>query len=291
MAVTVAYQGSVNLEQSPYTVLDLGVSITSEADGVSWLKDIDGSSPVGQPIVASVQYNAIQFQAPSPFKDTLGLTESTVGFSSDLGFVFGFDKLVLPVANITSGTTGVPIGAYARIGEPNRGAIALNLNANGAGGLSLSTNRIEYATGIYAESRTSDGTYSFHCYFSKSGGVYFFFTTNNGVDGKLGYLGDNSMLFKLLGTLQPLKRYYLTDVFQFISGAIKDAAGQPAASRVVAAYDRQTMGLVGKTISNSNGDYTLPITSGNGSKVFVVCLDDDAPPDFEAQIVDRIVVL
>ena len=71
-----------------------------------------------------------------------------------------------------------------------------------------------------------------------------------------------------------------------ISGTVRDGAGVGVA-RVVRVYSRASGQLLGETTSASDGTYTCPLYGGELEEVFVVALDDDAPPDYNAAIIDK----
>lgn len=71
-----------------------------------------------------------------------------------------------------------------------------------------------------------------------------------------------------------------------ITGTIRDGAGAGVA-RTVRVYARADGRLLGETISASDGSYTCPLYGGELEEVFVMALDDDTAPDYNAPIVDR----
>ena len=71
-----------------------------------------------------------------------------------------------------------------------------------------------------------------------------------------------------------------------MSGTVRSGAGVGIA-RVVRVYSRASGQLLGETTSASDGTYTCPLYGGELEEVFAVALDDDAPPDYNAAIIDK----
>lgn len=74
-----------------------------------------------------------------------------------------------------------------------------------------------------------------------------------------------------------------------VSGTVVDQAGSPA-MRIVRAHERSTGTVIGETSSNSSGQYELPVLAKVGTTMYLVALDDEAPPLINAVIADRIVL-
>lgn len=289
MAVTVAFQSSSG---NPYTIMDLGVDVGSSAQGIEWLKSIDGNPVLEGSISppASAGDGTVYKEVPSPFKDSLAVVNSTAAFVSDFGFTMGFGGFDAAQSRYDPGTSGITVGSYVRAGRPIRGALALSLNPGGED-VSCTVVTSDFQTGRYVESKGS-GLYEFYAFFDKNGGCYFFFVINvNGALGKLALIDPGSLRLNFLGTLQPLRKYYLTDSPYQIKGNVTDAANMPAPGRVVTAYNRETLVPVGNAVTGADGSYQMGLAVKSGASVFVVCLDDDAPPNFEAQVVDRVAII
>lgn len=71
-----------------------------------------------------------------------------------------------------------------------------------------------------------------------------------------------------------------------ITGTVRDGAGVGVA-RVVRVYSRADGRLLGNTTSASDGTYACPLFGGELEEVFVIALDDDSAPDYNAAIVDK----
>ncbi len=70
-----------------------------------------------------------------------------------------------------------------------------------------------------------------------------------------------------------------------LGGVVVDAAGKPAA-RKINVHERATAALVGEGASDAGGSFV--IKTKTIEPVYVVALDDDAAPDFNALIYDRV---
>lgn len=291
MAVTVVAQ---SVTGNPYTLMDLGTGFGSQEQGIEWLKSIDGSPMIGGSTTSlGVAYdNSHYAQVPSPFKDSLQVAQSTVAFTSDFGIIFAFGGFTDADSVIAQGNTSIGMNNYCKVGIPTRGALALNLNPTKTDVDSGATQSL-FNTGAYIAHTSSAGVYKFYGFFDNNGGCYFFFDISAaGAVGKMAYMeAGTRTLSSEFPPLQPLTKYYLTDSPFQIRGNVTDADNLPAAGRVVTAYNRETLTNVGNTVSALDGSYQMSLSVKSGTSVFVVCLDDDAPPNFEAQIVDRVAII
>ena len=84
--------------------------------------------------------------------------------------------------------------------------------------------------------------------------------------------------------------YALRATHAVASGTVYDAANKPSAGCRVLAYNRKTGKLIGSAVSGAGGRYSCHVNATKGSEIFMVCLDNAVAPDFEAQIIDRIIV-
>lgn len=71
-----------------------------------------------------------------------------------------------------------------------------------------------------------------------------------------------------------------------VVGTVRNGAGIGVA-RIVRVYSRATGRLLGDTTSASDGTYSCPLYGGELEQVFVLALDDDTAPDYNAPIVDH----
>ena len=121
-------------------------------------------------------------------------------------------------------------------------------------------------------------------------GVMYLLHTNTAFNAPLGWLPENTLSFNLLDYLEPMRLYQVQSVPNVAHGTVYDAAGRPMAGCRVLAYERASGRLVGSAVSASDGKYECPILVARGEKIFLVCLDNDAAPDFDARIIDRVSV-
>ena len=121
-------------------------------------------------------------------------------------------------------------------------------------------------------------------------GVMYLAHTVSGYNAPFGWLPENSASFGLIDYLEPMRLYQIQSVPNVAHGTVYDAAGRPMAGCRVLAYERTSGRLVGSAVSASDGKYECPILVARGEKIFLVCLDNDAAPDFDARIIDRVSV-
>lgn len=83
----------------------------------------------------------------------------------------------------------------------------------------------------------------------------------------------------------------LTTIVGYVTGVVYDQSGNPC-ERSVRIYNRDTGLMLGSAMSDSvTGAFTVSIKSGAlGDELYAVALDDDAPPDINAVIADRIIL-
>lgn len=104
--------------------------------------------------------------------------------------------------------------------------------------------------------------------------------------GASGYVGGSQVL---VGTMPANGKLQVHGALHsgLIGGYVYDAAGAGAA-RVVRAYLRSNGGLSG-AVTSSAGDGSFVMKTKYPGEHYVVALDDDAAPDFNALIFDRVV--
>lgn len=297
MASTVLYKGMLNAELINYMIVDMGLPDITKSTGTAWLKSISGK-PESSAATAHIKHtdSTGYYTTPNPLADSVGTANNTTAFQSDYGVIFGLTGFTGSEAAITGTTPSV--NSYVKMKLPTDGALSLYLNPNRAD-VEVYVSQTQYPDGLYIESIHSgnsginlDNAFSFYAYFDNKGGCYFFCTIEG--DSKqvqLGRFDKVSRKFIKIGDLQVNKRYYLTDSIAFAEGVVKDAAGALAEGRLIAAFNRVTLNNIGTAISGVDGKYKMPLSASQGDSLFFVCLDDDAPPDFEAQIVDRVVIV
>ena len=106
----------------------------------------------------------------------------------------------------------------------------------------------------------------------------------------LGRVEKNTLIYNHIGELPSNRLYALRATHAVASGTVYDAANQPSAGCRVLAYNRETGKLIGSAVSGADGRYSCHVNATKGSEIFMVCLDNAVAPDFEAQIIDRIIV-
>lgn len=179
------------------------------------------------------------------------------------------------------------VNNYTGINTPNVSSLYFHLRNNNAD-VRLYGTRYNYNNGVLFEHNFSDGECPTKWWFDNDGIAYFVHGASYNI--KLGYLARDTTSFNYIGELQPLRLYAIRAIPSFASGTVKDAVGDVAPNRRLVAFKRSDYKVVGTATSRDDGTYTMPLFAARGEVLFFVCLDDDAPPDFEAQIYDRIIV-
>ena len=126
-------------------------------------------------------------------------------------------------------------------------------------------------------------------YLLRGDGTCFFFHVTS-TPMYLGRVEKNTLIYNHIGELPSHRLYALRATRAVASGTVYDAANRPSAGCRVLAYNRETGKLIGSAVSGANGRYSCHVSATKGSKIFMVCLDNAVAPDFEAQIIDRIIV-
>lgn len=126
-------------------------------------------------------------------------------------------------------------------------------------------------------------------YLLRGDGTCFFFHVTS-TPMYLGRVEKNTLIYNHIGELPSNRLYALRATHAVASGTVYDAANQPSAGCRVLAYNRETGKLIGSAVSGADGRYSCHVNATKGSKIFMVCLDNAVAPDFEAQIIDRIIV-
>lgn len=126
-------------------------------------------------------------------------------------------------------------------------------------------------------------------YLLRGDGTCFFFNISS-EPMYFGQVEKNTLVYNHIGELPSNRLYALRATHAVASGTVYDAANQPSAGCRVLAYNRETGKLIGSAVSGADGRYSCHVNATKGSEIFMVCLDNAVAPDFEAQIIDRIIV-
>lgn len=289
MAISILYSGIIDSNTKPWVLIDQGETYNSESMAIQALSSYFEGDALS--VVAEQRYvdTTTYYDAPNPWAETGFSATSKLGFVSDLGIVFN-------VGGVT-GSLSPPIpngsftnNSYAKMQTPVDGALFIHLNGSNT---DIENHIIvkKYTNGVYYINRNAGNSTTImqHVFVSNTGVIVFFYTHPANYNGQFGTMGSNSLSFNKVGTIQPLRLYALRAVPSIATGMVRDLGGNPA-SRSIVALNRKTKKIVGDCVSSSSGEYSMPLLAIKGDVLTFICFDDDAPPDVQAEIIDRVVV-
>ena len=291
MAISILYSGIIDSNTKPWVLMDQGETYNSESMAIQALSSYFEGDALNVSAEQSYTDTTTYYDAPNPWAETGFSATSKLGFVSDLGIVFN-------VGGVTGSLSPpIPNGSFtnnnfAKMQTPVDGALFIHLNGSNAD----IENRIivkKYTNGVYYINRNSNlsgaTTIMQHVFVSNTGVIVFFYTHPANYNGLFGTMGSNSLSFNKVGTIQPLRLYVLRAVPSIATGRVYDLGGNPA-SRSIVALNRKTKKVVGDCVSSGSGEYSMPLLAIKGDVLTFICFDDDAPPDVQAEIIDRVVV-
>lgn len=175
---------------------------------------------------------------------------------------------------------------YAKTKTPLYGAVYLAMN-DIVSDISVSYKKYRCQNGVLFECEWTGGTNGYFLF--TDGGCFFFYDTQD-KKARIGTFMPDTVFFNQVGVLEPLTLYAIRSNVSYARGKTFDPAGRITANCRVFAYRRDTGERVGQAVSSQTGDYEMPLNATKGVELFMVCLDNDTAPDFEAQVIDRITV-
>lgn len=282
------YSGWIDTDKRlPYSVFDTGTVAESES-GASAIQTL--SALAGGRLLFSKETgqddHSIYSNVPSMWRNAGFDRVGQVAHTSDAGFSFSAGAYDGDNTNI-NGNAHFKVNQYANVKKPSKGALYLHMK-----GSTPDTNgkMYEYAydNGVLIRSEIY-GNSDVYVLFRNDASVWLLHTSKT-FTPKLGFFPPESVVFNLIGTLEPFRVYCLLSEPVRAEGTVFDAAGRPAPNCRVFAYDRADGRLVGSGVSGSDGQYAFTVFAAKGSSLFMVCLDNDDAPDFAAQVQDRIAV-
>lgn len=294
MAISILYSGIIDSNTKPWALIDQGETYNSEAMAIQALSAYFEGDALS---VSAESYSAdttTYYDVPNPWADTGFSATSKLGFVSDSGIVFNVGGVTgslsppIPNGNFTNNN-------YAKMQRPVDGALFIHLNGSNWDIENYITIK-KYANGTYYVNKNLSNinpppyaAIMQHVFISNNGACVFFYTHPTNYNGQFGTMGSGSLSFNKVGTIQPLRIYMLRAVASVAMGKVYDLGGNPA-SRAIVALNRKTKKVVGDCVSSGNGEYSMPLLAIKGDLLTLICFDDDAPPDVQAEIIDRVVV-
>lgn len=279
------YAGFLDKEQNecPYILIDKGERLRTYNEIKNKLKQF-GLKIVGAGNGMCVDYSLKLSNIPSIWGN-----HSDIAIVADGGLVVSSDGLNDSYHSINSSGLFSTNG-YLQAHTPKKYALYFHLQqSDKANDISTSYQRTNYTNGTVLDLNFSDDSCQSSWFFGKDGVLYFSF--NAEYETKLGIFSENNAVFDYIVNLEPNKLYMLTSFIGVAQGTVKDKASKPMANCRLAAFRRGDFVLVGTAMSDRNGNYRMHIAAAKGEYVFIVCLDNEDAPDFEALIYDRIQVL
>lgn len=286
--MNVVYSGWIDVDKRlPYSVFDTGTVVESEIQDsvIQTLLSLTGSRFLFYKTTEQHD-NSIYGNVPNIWRNSGFDSIGQVAHTSDAGF--SFSAGVYDGSNTTiDGNLYFKVSGYARLKKPSKGALYLHMSKDSS---DLNGKMHEYAcdNGILIRSELY-GRGDVYVLFCNDASAWLLHTSKT-FSPMFGFFAPDSVLFNLIGTLEPFRVYCLLSEPVRAEGTVFDAAGKPASNCRVFAYDRADGHLVGSGVSGSDGKYAFTVLAAKGSNLFMVCLDNDDAPDFAAQIQDRIAV-
>ena len=288
------FTGFVDNEMKyPYVLMDMEQNITDANVGFSKLLEL-------------AEDNVIKYSEPTAaygFISPTGTQDAVVNLWSGFNHAAPVNKplvmkwggMFFPVNTYTSVSGSLQLQAlnlttnsYYSMNQPSDGGlIVLSKNNNN---FSYSINSLPNNGAIIGIRHQYQTAYPFLSYYllRGDGTCFFFHVTSQPM--YLGRVEKNTLIYNHIGELPSNRLYALRATHAVASGTVYDAANQPSAGCRVLAYNRETGKLIGSAVSGADGRYSCHVNATKGSEIFMVCLDNAVAPDFEAQIIDRIIV-
>lgn len=296
--------GFIEGQKYPYTIIDTETTISTEVDGYDFFDSMIASSVTGRTSAYAGWSTGFgtntNLSIPNLWFDGVVSETTKMSLAKDFGFIFyvndfisSGDKIIgngiYPIYEERSGGTYW----YAAANYSNYGALSLNINPTGVRMGFADYTKTTYSDGIIRLAckwrATTVGVFSAGVQIHPDGSVFFFHT--RGVPAIVDKMQKNSVLLNNIGTIDSHKVYGIRASIATATGVVYNPAGGVAPNCSVMAFNRSTGRFVGRTKSSTDGSYTLQCAARKGESLFMVCLDDDGvTPDFNAQIIDRVIV-
>ncbi|ULJ66674.1 hypothetical protein [Wielerella bovis] len=282
------YSGEIGVEKTwHYALFDTG-EVFKDADAAFMRLYLMADGSVLNNTTDNVGDNDVVKRVPNMWVNDGANAVGGMVFMPDAGLAFSPAEFNSGTIQRVNGQGFFPTNGYARFHLSSQAALFLNTNPSGRDiGGKLETMIFHHgavlATGVSLAAATA------YALFLQNGLVYLLHTyTTSSL--AFGYFLENKADFNLITYLEPMRLYCVQSVPNFAHGTVWDVAKKPAANCRVLAYQRSSGKLIGQTMSLSDGTYRCPVLTAKGDEIFMVCLDNDDAPDFEARIIDRIAV-
>ena len=281
----------------PFSLIDMKVNIPDYQIGFSKLLELADANILSTQNIGSSNSSAFalnNFKAPtSLWKGFDGASDDTSVGIAEGGFYLSIDnlqgsrKFTLDTSSAVS--DGLP-NQLGLISYVNKLAIAL-FPSSAVSSFYPSYTTLSNGSVIFSTKSNGSPSVPVSAFLMRNDGVCFCFNSKEnflyfGTISSSASQASYNHISKIAGK----KLYAIKAVHAVASGTVYDAANQPSAGCRVFAYNRATGKLIGSAISGIDGRYVCYVNATKGSEIFMVCLDNAVAPDFEAQIIDRIIV-
>lgn len=297
----VIFSGYINKPQSPYLITDTGIIASTESIGLAYFDSLGIGVQTGGSNRSNSNSNSnnLVVDVPNPWLNFGRSVTTQLHSLNDFGLIVYCDGNDLATSygsyELINGNGAIPIySTYPKMPIAPLGAVAIATNTTGK---SIGANYLQswsYESGaVRAKGTWNDSALAdVNMLFTDDGSCFFFFTGNSSAaDPVILAVPFGTATMVKIGDLALNKVYCLRSAVTTMVGNVEDAIGLPAVNFTVMAFKRSSGQIVGKTTVKEDGSYEMVCSAIGGDELFVVCLDDDGvAPNFEAQVMDRILV-
>lgn len=268
-----------------YNLIDTGIVGTDAPDALAKMMGYIDTSFVSPATSASLGDNTLYFDMPSTWKEQGFPATTSVGMVVDIGLVLSVNGFTDPYG-APNFSDKRPVNGYSNFRSLVDGGFFISMSPD------ASDTAGSYVTEVYTKGVLLTATFNskgtLYLFTTNTSETFFFHTGN--FTPIFGPIAKGTRAIQVKGTLERFKVYSLRSVVSTAYGVVEDAVGNPAANCIVYMFRRNDGRLLGRGISNSLGQYEMMTNAITGDEVFMVCLDNDAAPDFEGLIYDRVTI-
>lgn len=268
-----------------YSLIDTGMKGFDNNNSLALMLDYIDSIYIGPTTTGNQSDHSLYFNMPSPWQEVGFPAITSMAMVVDVGLAFSVNGFSAPSTNMSFSDKRA-MNNYSGMNNPTDGGFFIAIS-NSSSDVSGSYKLEGYSKGMLLTA-TFDSRGTLYVYSLNTGEVYFFHTATFNASFGTFAKGSNTVLIK--GACEPLKIYSLRAKASTAFGVVEDAVGGVAANCIVYMFRRSDGKLLGRAVSNSLGQYEMITSAITGDSVFMVCLDNDAAPDFEGLIYDRVTV-
>lgn len=278
--------------ETPFVVIDTGDTASNMSEGLDVLNSLLVGTAINSTSV-NTSTNAPVLDVPNPWVVSGKSALTEISMMYDLGIAIHVNGTTpTEVRIVGNGVNTVYSNGvrFPKMRTPVAGAIVFTINKTAIAGSTTYVDRVIFDSGVVRFVFRFSGFGNLYMQIHLDGSAFFFLDKPTG-SIVIDKVGASSGQLNYIGELEPNKIYCLRPYVVSATGVVYNAAGGTAPNCSVMAFNRVNGRLVGKTKSGIDGIYSLQCIAKKGDELFIVCLDDDGvAPDFDAQIIDRVVV-